>query len=184
MTTPALDPAALRRLADDRLRKINEIAAIGGEPATAVLAIITGTGLPPGTGTCDTSTMYHHSVTGFRRGIVDTAEACQRVMGRYKAQVMDAAGKESTAPAPVLAAYHSSLLARDFAYTLAAVLRVAERECGPQTARMLANVADDILTNGDDHDRNADVRPGTPLPPPTRGGTGRGRAIWPSGGPE
>ena len=41
--SPHSDPAALRRLADDRLRKINEIAAIGGEPATAVLAIITGT---------------------------------------------------------------------------------------------------------------------------------------------
>jgi hypothetical protein len=51
-------------------------------------------------------------------------------------------------------------MAYGYSYALAAILGVAEREFGPEVARRLAAGADQILTNGDFDDLNADVMPG------------------------
>lgn len=49
------------------------------------------------------------------------------------------------------------LMAGSYAYTLAAVLKVAEIELGPEAARQLGRIAEEILENGDFDDWNADV---------------------------
>lgn len=148
-----------RRLADRRLAMLAEIARIGAEPPEAVLAIITGGDPGPAVGSAGTSTIYHDSVAALRRELMADAEQWHKAGDAYFRQRKD--------DAKAAGAYAPSRMAGVYAYALAAVLGVAERELGPQTARRLADVADDILENGDDDDLNADVRPGVPLPPPS-----------------
>lgn len=164
MTTHDDEIARWRRIADERLGKLAAIARIGAEPPDAVLAIIAGKEMDEGAGTSGTSTMYHASLGEFRRELMAAAAHHQGVADEY----IPALGRprEQRVRSEVDANV-GSLMAGSYAYTLAAVLAVAERKLGPQSARMLANVADDILANGDDSDLNADVKPGAPLPPPS-----------------
>lgn len=52
----------------------------------------------------------------------------------------------------------AAAMATAYAYTLAAVLGIAEKEYGAETAHRLASEAEEILINGDFDDHNADVR--------------------------
>lgn len=158
-----------RRIADGRLGKLAAIARIGAEPPEAVLAIIRDADPGPDAGTSDTSTIYHESVREFRSGLVAEAEMFSADAEKYGRQVYALRAAKQEVPDADRDARVSSLMAGGYAYALAAVLRVAEDRLGPQSARMLANFADDILTNGDDNDLNADVKPGTPPPPPSPG---------------
>jgi hypothetical protein len=154
-----------RKIADERLARLHAIAKIGAEPPNAVLSIITEGEPDPTAGSSDTSTWYHASLTDFRRQLVTAAEHWGKQKEEYFRQVHAQPAAET--PRVTLDAYAGTMMAGSYAYTLAAVLGLAEREFGPQIARRLASAADDILENGDDEDMNADVRPGTPLPPPT-----------------
>lgn len=84
-------------------------------------------------------TIYSGSVTEFRASLVQGATHWHD----HGAEAPRSAG----------------LMASGFGYALAAVLGVAEREFGHITAARLAQVADDILMNGDSDDLNADVTP-------------------------
>ncbi len=148
-----------RRIAEERLGQLAAIARIGAEPPEAVLAIIGGKDPGPAAGTNDTSTICHHSVADLRRELTSDAEAWR--------EAADAYFKHRREDEKAAEAYAGARMAGVYAYSLAAVLGVAERELGPQTARLLADIADEILENGDEGDLNADVKPGTPLPPPT-----------------
>lgn len=112
-----------------------------------------------------TDTIYSGSVTDFRRQLVQAAQHWDRVQRPYSEQrsANFAARRADPAvpklPHVVLDASAAGMTAGGYAYTLAAVLAVAEREFGHEVAARLACVADDVLTNGDDHDRNADVAP-------------------------
>lgn len=161
------DAAWWRRVADRRLEQLNDISKIGAEPPAAVLAIITGAGHYPDAGTSDTSTAWHSSVTEFRRALSQDAAAWQETLKKHFTAMNGQPVQK--VPPDLRDAYMASLTAASFAYALAAVLGVAEREFGPQTARRLASIADDLLENGDDNDLNGDVAPGAPLPPPTPG---------------
>jgi len=86
-----------------------------------------------------TDTIYSGSVTDFRRSLVE-----------------DAANWRLAGPAMPRAA---ALMAANYGYALAALLGQAESEMGHEAAARLASRADDILTNGDDRDMNADVMP-------------------------
>lgn len=165
MTSPDSEAAKWRRIADDRLGKLAAIARIGAEPPDAVLAIISGTKPDPDAGTGGTPTIYHHSVAGFRRQLAQAAQAYRKASEEYFAGLQGKKRAEVTDTERD--AYMGTLMAYGYCYTLAAVLGVAERELGPQSARRLATIADDILTNGDFDDLNADVGPGVPLPPPS-----------------
>jgi hypothetical protein len=146
------------------LAQLNAIAQIGAEPAGAVLAIITGGEPDPAAGTSDTSTWNHHSLEEFRRGLMSAAVYHHKVAGEYEAVWDKPRGERLKSECD---AHAGSLMAGSYAYVLAAVLRVAAEEFGPQTARRLADVADCILADGDGEDLNADVKPGAPLPPPS-----------------
>jgi hypothetical protein len=182
MTTQDSEAGKWRRIADERLGKLAAIARIGAEPPDAVLAIIKGEEADPDTGTADTSTIYHHSAAEFRRGLMSAAVHWNDVADQYGA-VWDRPRGER--PAAELDAHAGSLMAGAYAYTLAAILRVAEEELGPQSARRLATIADDMLTNGDDDDLNADVKPGAPLPPPSPAEQAEAGqvSIWDAGAP-
>ena len=152
-----------RKIADERLAKLAAIAKIGAEPPDQVLAIIAGNAPEPpvaGTG-------YHHSVDDFRRDLMADATAWHAMLSEYRKLMYDRGTPREEIPESAHDAHHASLMAWQYAYALAAVLKVAEIDFGPETARRLACVADDIGQNGDEDDLNADVAPGTPLPPPS-----------------
>lgn len=153
-----------RKIADERLAKLAAIAKIGAEPPADVLAII-GDREPFRTGRKDT--INHHSVDDFRRDLVADATAWHATRDECWKLVNNPDTPSGQVPESASTAYHASLMAWQYAYTLAAVLRVAARDFGPETARRLAIYADGILADGDDEDLNADVTPGTPLSPPT-----------------
>lgn len=115
------------------------------------------------TETKEWATPYHASVNDFRRELAGESAMFHKRMGPHRdvafaAMTAKRAGQEH---APLSQAeedaYIGCLMAGSYAYTLAAVLRVAEQEFGREVVVRLACVADDIITNGDDHDRNADV---------------------------
>lgn len=153
-----------RKIADARLARLNAIAQIGAEPPNAVLSIITEGEPDPTAGSADTSTWYHDSLDEFRRGLMSAAVHHHNVADEY-GQAFDKPREERSRAE--MDAHAGSLMAGSYAYTLAAILGQAAREFGPQIARRLASAADDILANGDDEDMNADVKPHSPLPPPT-----------------
>jgi hypothetical protein len=154
-------------IAQRRLAQLAAIARIGAEPRGDVLAIIQGTQPSPDAGTSDTSTGYHASADALRRAFMADYQGWDKIRARWS----PLRGNPDTSPEAdgraAADAYVAALTAGQYAYVLAAVLGVAEREFGPQTARRLASLADNLLENGDDRDLNADVRPGAPLPPPT-----------------
>jgi hypothetical protein len=162
MTTD--EAAKWRKIAEERLAKLNAIAQIGAEPPNAVVSIITEGEPDPTAGSADTSTWNYHSVTEFRQQLVRAAEAWNKKKEEYFRQVQQPAAET---PRAALDAYAGTMMAGSYAYTLAAILGQAEREFGPQIARRLASAADEILTDGDFDDMNADVRQGVPLPPPS-----------------
>jgi hypothetical protein len=108
-------------------------------------------------------THYSGSVTDFRTQLVKSAGHWDKVQQPYFQQWMDEceARRAGLDPEKVPAAVHdaqsAALMASGYAYTLAAVLGLAEREFGIKVAVRLAAVADDILMNGDGEALNADV---------------------------
>ena len=97
-------------------------------------------------------TIYHETVTDFRAELVVTAHGFRERMALYRGRpAADLTDMERDA-------YTGTLMAGNYAYTLAAVLGEAGK-FGPEVQQRLATIADDILMNGDDHDRNADVMP-------------------------
>lgn len=102
------------------------------------------------------ATPYHETVDDLRRELASEAETFRK-RAELHCVVFQRGEPEPTAPERD--AYIGSLMAGNYAYTLAAVLKVAGEDFGPEVCERLACVADDILTNGDDHDRNADVMP-------------------------
>jgi hypothetical protein len=107
---------------------------------------------PQGTG-------YHASVEDFRRTLVKAHLTWAHVADRYNGAIArHAAGNKGSRAEQD--AWGASVMAYNYAYTLAAVIKLAEREFGPEVAHALAREADEILTNGDDEPgRNADVWP-------------------------
>lgn len=97
------------------------------------------------------STIYHETVAEFRAELVETAHGFRERIDLYRKP----AGQMTTAEKD---ARVGNLMAGNYAYTLAAVLGAAA-EFGREVQEKLATIADDILMNGDDHDRNADVMP-------------------------
>lgn len=106
------------------------------------------------------ATAYHKTIGEMRHELVASAQDFEQMKDLHH----KSAYTEST-PAAVRDAYMAALMAAHYGYTLAAVIGVAEREFGDETARRLAFVADEILMNGDDSDRNADVMPGAVVEP-------------------
>ena len=112
--------------------------------------------------------LYHTTVDNFRRVLAAEADGFHKTMEPYSKKVNGAclarrAGQPHEAPTRAEQdAYLGCLMAGSYGYTLAAVLAVAA-EFGPEVQQRLACVADDILINGDDHDRNADVMPAEPV---------------------
>jgi hypothetical protein len=104
------------------------------------------------------ATAYHETVDDLRRELASECETFRRRKDLHRGAAFPPRAGAEPADAE-RDAYLGCLMAGTYAYTLAAVLRVAGEEFGQETAARLASVADDILTNGDDHDRNADVRP-------------------------
>lgn len=108
---------------------------------------------------------YHETVTDLRRTLVRSAEGWNTTSSRYFDLMHTAEGRVmATSPAEVRDAYAGSLMAYGYSYALAAVLGVAEREFGPRVAKRLAFDADEILTNGDFDNLNADVTPADDKP--------------------
>jgi hypothetical protein len=108
------------------------------------------------------ATTYHDSVKDFRRGLAESAVMFHDFKDRHSDAFTASAKalREGTGGHGAASdAYTASLMAGHYAYALAAVLGIAEREFGEQVADRLANAADNILMNGDDHDCNADVMP-------------------------
>lgn len=138
MTTPDTEAAKWRRIADERLGKLAAIARIGAEPPDAVLAIIKG----EETDTGGTATAYHHSVTDLRRELVRSAQGYRKASAEYFTAMHDRKREEVTDAERD--AYMGTLMACNYSYVLAAILRVAEEELGPQSARRLATIADDM----------------------------------------
>lgn len=103
------------------------------------------------------ATNYHETVTDFRRELAAAAESWNRGSEHYFKLVH--AQPPAETPAEIRDAYAGTLMAYGYSYTLAAVLGVAEREFGLKVAERLAFEADEILTNGDFGDLNADVMP-------------------------
>ena len=86
-----------------------------------------------------TDTIYSGTVTDFRRDLVEQSAVFRSQIAFERAD------------------YIPTLMAANYAYALAAVLGIAERDLGHEAAALLALKADDILTNGDAADVNADV---------------------------
>lgn len=101
----------------------------------------------------DPGTGYHETVTAFRQELAGEAVTFHAVAGRNRASAWT-----DDAPLVNRDAYLSGLMAGTYAYTLAVVLGDAAR-FGAEVQQHLATVADDIITNGDDLGRNADVMP-------------------------
>ena len=108
------------------------------------------------TGPRHMATAYHETLAEFRGELVSTAADFERMKDHHGEAVHKAREVEGV-PAAVRDAYMAGLMAAHYGYTLAAILGVAEREFGAEVAERLAFVADEILTNGDERDRNADV---------------------------
>jgi hypothetical protein len=111
------------------------------------------------------ATPYHQTVDDLRRELVGEAATFREQMKPHQKVVYglrDAKRAGETVREPAAEerdAYIGCLMAGTFAYTLAAVLGAAGEAFGQGVCERLACVADEILTNGDDRDRNADVLP-------------------------
>ncbi len=138
------------------------------------LAVVRGHDPEPGT-------MYHETITAFRHALVQSALMWDKTSAPYRAAMFAwlderrAAGQAGLKepvrpPEAVRDADTACMMASSYAYTLAAVIRLAGEKFGREAARVLATAADDILTNGDFDSLNADVMPdGEPAPGATQG---------------
>lgn len=127
------------------------------------LAVVRGCDPEPGT-------MYHESITDFRRTLVQSALMWDKTGEPYRTAMFawldewraaeKAGSKEPVRPPQAVRdADAACMMASSYAYTLAAVIRLAGERFGQEAARILANAADDILVNGDFDSPNADVLP-------------------------
>lgn len=124
--------------------------------------------------------LYHENVTELRRTLMNASVMYTKMGKPYSDQAFawinarraaEEAGQPEPPrpPQPVRDADMACMMAASYAYTLAAVLRLAG-DLGPEVARKLATAADDILVNGDFEDLNADVTPqGEGAPQATQG---------------
>lgn len=108
-------------------------------------------------------TNYHDSVDHLRRDIVAGSIVWDQIAKKH-------AGDLHTASPAQCNALGAALMAGSYGYTLAALLGYA-RKYGDHIANDLAFLADEILTNGDFDDLNADVmpEPGQVEPEPAEG---------------
>ena len=104
----------------------------------------------------DVGTAYHETVTAFRKELAAEAANFHRASTELHTEA-----HADQAPMVTREAYLGCLMAGTYGYTLAAVLAEAAR-FGAEVQQHLAGVADDIITNGDDSARNADVMPAEP----------------------
>jgi hypothetical protein len=113
-------------------------------------------------------TVYHETVTDLRRELVEASGQYRKIGEPHWAAVLaylDAAwvAKQAGKPEParpsraVMDADVGLRMAASYAYTLAAILRLAGDRFGPEVQQVLASAADDILTNGDGNDLNTDI---------------------------
>lgn len=110
--------------------------------------------------TTERATAYHQTIDDLRRALVGSSANWEKMSAEYHDQVMRSrTGDGPNVPDVVSDAYMASLMAMSYSYTLAAVLKVAQQELGEKAARRLAFEADEILTNGDFDNLNADVMP-------------------------
>lgn len=75
----------------------------------------------------------------------------------FQASADDLSGLALDADEITKIAYVASLMAANYAYTLAALLKVAEEEFGPDAAERLAGKADAIMSDGDENSYNEDL---------------------------
>lgn len=125
----------------------------------------------------DRGTAYHESVEDFRRELVKSSLMWDKLHSPYwdatyaylVAKRAAVAGSEPVRPdQAIFDADAASMMASSYAYTLAAVIALAQKNFGDEVAQALASVADDLLINGDDDPGwNADVMP----PSATEGAT-------------
>lgn len=117
------------------------------------------------------ATNYHKTITDLRAGLMRESVMFDRMCESHT-EVAHRYGKDRLAwkdggesgPAPerpdaILDAHTGTLMAAIYAYALAAVLKVAERDLSAEQAQNLAFEVDEILTNGDFESLNADVIP-------------------------
>lgn len=114
-------------------------------------------------------TAYHESVTEFRRELVKSSLMWDKLHSPYwdaahaffVEKRAAAVGNEPARPdQAIFDASSAGMMASSYAYTLAAVIAVAQKNFGDEVAQALASVADDLLINGDDYPGwNADVTP-------------------------
>ena len=126
------------------------------------LAAVRGQSPEPGTA-------YHESITGFRRELVKSSLMWDKLHSPYwdathaffVAERAAAAEHKPVRPdQAIFDASSAGMMASSYAYTLAAVIAVAQKNFGDEVAAALASVADDLLINGDDEPGwNADVMP-------------------------
>lgn len=101
-----------------------------------------------------TATNYHESIDHLRRSLMKGNAHWEKVAEQYSNFSEEKARVPSEA-----AAFAAASMAGSYSYTLAAILGYA-RKYGEHVAHDLAFEADEILTNGDFEDMNADVKPG------------------------
>lgn len=117
----------------------------------------------------EAGTAYHESVTDFRRELVKSSLMWDKLHSPYwdathaffVEKRAAAAGQEPVRPdQAIFDASSAGMMASSYAYTLAAVIAVAQKNFGAEVAQALASVADDLLINGGgDPGWNADVMP-------------------------
>jgi len=96
-----------------------------------------------------------NDITKFRRDLVAQAAAHQRLADKY---ILSAYGAKPV-DENVNEAFLGNSMAANYAYTLAAVLKMVERRVSPEVAEVIALDAHLIMVDGDDTDLNDDVTP-------------------------
>jgi len=146
------------RLADMTAR-LAEAGGVGGIAAAVATArpvtAATGENTPGAPEvTAQRVSEYYETVDDLRRELVEVVQQWRLIKDTHRIARYD-----ENAPQVQRDAYLTGLMAGNYAYTLAAVLGVAQREFGNAVASRLTSVAAGILTNGDGSDLNADVVP-------------------------
>jgi hypothetical protein len=123
------------------------------------------------TETDEWATGHHRTVDDFRRELMRTAVLFDKKLQPYQAAVLRSMRAEidgepaGELPQPIRDADFACTMASGFAYILAAVLAIAQRDFGDEVARSLASEAAELLANGDFENINADVMPDGERPP-------------------
>lgn len=112
------------------------------------------------TTTTGPATNYHATVDDLRRDLMASHLDMVKCSEEYFVATKDPEKAKQLKPREVISdAWMASTAAYNTSYALAAVLKIAQRELGEEAARTLAFEVDEILTNGDFDDLNADVMP-------------------------